>query len=826
MKSLIYELFSGVGFCNQLFSLETAIYLANITDRKLILLIRYPLCHVGSSSWEYGKFLDFFSNDYLKFLPNGVETYYGNVPIYISNIIKDGSICETLYFQNIFSQVGIVDKELDIEDNRDKINEFLNHRKKCVIDFGSYTKDYIYINKSNAARCFYNFYTTQYNYRTMSLICESLTHLQPSFYHVFNKLELPKNYIAIHFRFGDRKHTKREVDRNSGRFCEPLCKLIGRLNLENLPIVIMCDRQDAELLHRLKSNYQIIYTTDLIKDLKLKENFEDFTRTELIDFLIQKTICDKSDIFIGHDGSTVSNYINYMQYLNNKPYYYYLDKVLKYNYVNYSWKLNGFVGGNISFRVFFADNIVRNDSVLITLTNDGYMDLTENLLISLKRLGIEHKLKIYCIGEKAYDFFEGKYTHNDVVQIDISEDYLKNWVEYKSAQNPDVEGKKKWATLTSYKMYAINTELNQNNDVIFTDGDIVFEKDPISYLTDNIKSNDLLIQNDNSSYEKRCMCTGLFYMKSNELTKEITNFDIISENIASFTNDQQYLRRFEHKMKVEYLDLNLFPNGLYYRQNKPTSPYLIHFNYDVSEHKIKRMKTFNKWYLDEVTEITPPKLTSTSSAIRRSTSVSPLRQIEVDRVDLPLTKYIEAAGHKIRQGYITQVKKHEEMFLFNIDKTVHNVLEIGFLAGHSAEMFLKMNSYVNVTSVELGAFQSVACGKKYIDKNYPKRHTLLKGDSNEIIPIFVENTNIKFDIILIDGSYEEKMVRADIMNCRDLAHENTLLIINNVLMNGRWVKYWNQSPTSVSKELIASKVLTCKKYMDIDVGRGTLFCTY
>ena len=123
----------------------------------MILLIRYPLCHVGSSSWEYGKFLDFFNNDYLKYLPNGIETYYGNVPIYISNIIKDGSICETLYFQNIFSQVGIIDKELDTDDNRDKINEFLNHRKKCVIDFGSYTKDYIYINKSNAARCFYNF---------------------------------------------------------------------------------------------------------------------------------------------------------------------------------------------------------------------------------------------------------------------------------------------------------------------------------------------------------------------------------------------------------------------------------------------------------------------------------------------------------------------------------------------------------------------------------------------------------------------------------------------------------------------------------------------
>ena len=58
---IIYELFSGVGFCNQLFSLETAIYLANISGRKLILLIRNPLCHCGKSNWDYGKFLDFFT---------------------------------------------------------------------------------------------------------------------------------------------------------------------------------------------------------------------------------------------------------------------------------------------------------------------------------------------------------------------------------------------------------------------------------------------------------------------------------------------------------------------------------------------------------------------------------------------------------------------------------------------------------------------------------------------------------------------------------------------------------------------------------------------
>ena len=60
VKTLIYELFSGVGFCNQLFSLETTIYLANISNRKLILLIKNPLCHCGHASWDYGYLLNFY----------------------------------------------------------------------------------------------------------------------------------------------------------------------------------------------------------------------------------------------------------------------------------------------------------------------------------------------------------------------------------------------------------------------------------------------------------------------------------------------------------------------------------------------------------------------------------------------------------------------------------------------------------------------------------------------------------------------------------------------------------------------------------------------
>ena len=134
MKSLIYELFSGVGFCNQLFSLETAIYLANISNRKLILLIRNPLCHCGRASWDYGRFLDFFSDDYKEFLPHGLDVYYGELPSDICRILNDANKCYHINYVDRFSRIAIVDKDLDNSGNSNDIKSFLGERVKSNIN--------------------------------------------------------------------------------------------------------------------------------------------------------------------------------------------------------------------------------------------------------------------------------------------------------------------------------------------------------------------------------------------------------------------------------------------------------------------------------------------------------------------------------------------------------------------------------------------------------------------------------------------------------------------------------------------------------------------
>lgn len=834
MKYLIYELFSGVGFCNQLFSLETSIYLANVSKRKLVLLIRNPLCHCGVSSWDYGKFLDFFSDDYKEFLPFGLDVYYGAIPPDINNILQDKNKCYYLKFINRFSQIVIVDKNLDNISNSNNIESFLSGRTKCTLDINEHSHEYLYINQSNASRCFYNFYTTLDNYKLMSKICQSLTKLHKSFSHVFNLIEIPKKYISIHFRFGDSRHQKYLIDKRSEMYYKPLTDLISRIKSkynEDLQIVIMCDRMDAQLLVKLQEKYNIIYTSDVIKDINYKSNFINFKKTEVIEFLMQKLISDKSEIFIGHDGSTVSNYINYIHYLSDKPYFYYLNKEIHYSFEKCTWNYNNYVGGGIGWRVFFSDNINKPNTKLITLTNNGYCHLTQNLLESMKKIGIEQDLKIYCIGEKCYHYFKKLYCYNEIVQVDVEDDFLQEWIEYKSAQNPDIEGKKRWASITSYKMCAINNELMKDNNVIFVDGDIVMEKNPIQFLTDNIGDNDLLIQNDNQDYASRAMCTGLFLIKSNDKTKNITDFKTISENIDNFTNDQQYLRRYEKQLKVKYLELDLFPNGKYYREKNPSNPYLIHFNYDVSEHKVRRMKMFNKWYLNENIIVEPPKLCSSSSSIiKKNTTLQISEKIETD---LEISKYIESKGIKLRQGYITQVKKHETMIIESIRKyfgnlkTIKNVLEIGFLGGHSADLFLKLNDTLTVHSFDLGAFQSVDVGKKYIDQLYPTRHVLIKGDSKQTIPSFIDKNKINFDIILIDGGYDYETVLTDLNNCKQLANTKTLLIVNNVLNNQKWIKYWNKEPTHVWNKLIKEKKVVEKiKNIDIDIGRGSVIGKY
>jgi hypothetical protein len=412
MKYLIFQLFSGVGFCNQLFSLESAIYLSNITDRKLILLIKNPLCHCGRSDWKYGKILELFTDDYLKYLPNGIEVYYKQIPDNINNLSKNA-----FHFSNkTFSNTIFIDNELNTPENKDDIQNFSNDRVKIVIDYNVFNNHaYLYVPNdiSNASRCFYNFYTSKKNILLMNNICSSLTNYNSQ---IKNKLSLINNnlinvkfrYNAVHFRFGDYFVNEEVVNKNNNLILEKFDELFKE---REIPIFIMCDRKDNKILETLKEKYTIIFTDEYISTIPdCKFPYEN----PIENYLLEKYICENAITFIGTSGSTVSNYIQYNRYLNNKQANINFQKTIINSSINkYSWNDNNVSGHPISWSVFFNDNIVKCNKT-------SYLQIVKSFNINPNKDKKIISFSIYGIGQTRDNdrgFYKGIFVNYELAKI-------------------------------------------------------------------------------------------------------------------------------------------------------------------------------------------------------------------------------------------------------------------------------------------------------------------------------------------------------------------------------------------------------------------------
>jgi len=354
MKYLIYELFSGVGLCNQLFSLETAIYLASISNRKLILLIVNPLCHCGKASWDYGYLLNFFTNEFLNYLPNGFEVYYKKIPDNITNIINDHEQTKQMVYKNRFSQLVFVDKELDTEVNEQDIKDFCHHRDKCYLGFEENDHfTYLYITQSNASRCFYNFYTTPDKYKLMYDICTSLK-FKDIFYEISNNIysDMSKSInsytIFLHLRFGDYHKPQSFLSRNNDVMLNNIIPYVDghKTNLITPKVFLLCDNtKNTDFLNKISKYKPVMIDgiTNIYFDSYFKNNnmlFYDFHKTinnSVNHAIIDMLLSVKSDEFVGTTSSTFSHYIQFLRYIKNKSYNNY-SNITDGTYCRFSFK--------------------------------------------------------------------------------------------------------------------------------------------------------------------------------------------------------------------------------------------------------------------------------------------------------------------------------------------------------------------------------------------------------------------------------------------------------------------------------------------------------
>lgn len=194
-----------------------------------------------------------------------------------------------------------------------------------------------------------------------------------------------------------------------------------------------------------------------------------------------------------------------------------------------------------------------------------------------------------------------------------------------------------------------------------------------------------------------------------------------------------------------------------------------------------------------------------------------------------LSQYLHSLDpHFVCEGHCQQLQGqiNDLATLVSNDK-IRRVMEIGFNAGHSAEVLLASNRNIQLTSFDLGVYETVAKAKTYIQTVYPNRHTLIIGNSVETIPKFIQdNPGTKFDLIFIDGGHDYEVALADIENCRVLAHDDTVVLLDDTMFDKQHEREYTVGPTRVWLEQIHANKIAEISRKHYDVGRGMAWGTY
>ena len=194
---------------------------------------------------------------------------------------------------------------------------------------------------------------------------------------------------------------------------------------------------------------------------------------------------------------------------------------------------------------------------------------------------------------------------------------------------------------------------------------------------------------------------------------------------------------------------------------------------------------------------------------------------------MSITQYLKDHGFNWFEGNIQDCPQQMEDLIQLSANVNDSVMEIGFNAGHSAELLLKNNPRIHLTSFDLGIHNYTFAGKYYIDQLYPGRHTLIIGDSTKTVPNYIQkNPNKMFDLIFIDGGHEYNIASADMKNCQTLANSNTIVVVDDTIFTPGWEHFYNVGPTQTWNENIKNGIVTQIDHRDYCSGRGMSWGKY
>jgi len=117
--------------------------------------------------------------------------------------------------------------------------------------------------------------------------------------------------------------------------------------------------------------------------------------------------------------------------------------------------------------------------------------------------------------------------------------------------------------------------------------------------------------------------------------------------------------------------------------------------------------------------------------------------------------------------------------LVALSKNANNIIEIGFNMGHSCLLFLLSNPNCKVACFDTCDHKYTEHCFNYLDKKFPDRIKLYKGDSNEMLGSY---TGPLADLCHIDGSHESQKANVDFFLCRNKAKNDGIIIFSDTWM--------------------------------------------
>lgn len=189
-----------------------------------------------------------------------------------------------------------------------------------------------------------------------------------------------------------------------------------------------------------------------------------------------------------------------------------------------------------------------------------------------------------------------------------------------------------------------------------------------------------------------------------------------------------------------------------------------------------------------------------------------------------LSTFLSSKRVPIREGHIQQCNEEVHRLVRLIDTfQIKTVLEIGFNAGHSSEVFLS-SGVREMVSFDFGHHPCVAAGKEWIDTQYPERHVLILGDSTKTVPAYA--CHQKFDLIFVDGGHFYDTVMKDLTNVQSFAHANTIVAVDDVVRTTDWQRSYTIGPTRAWKEWVGTGKITELGAEEYGEGRGLAWGTF